>query len=149
MGERQWVKRFTDAGRVGAYLRVVRTAASRRGTTSTASLFRRTVSRWASGSAIRTWRPWRRSGMPTPTARSACSPSSARSSTLCCAGWGSSSGRQHRSAPGPCAQPHRRRRRLNYQCGAPYLTLETSPTPEIPFSCPIVEAGLASVGARI
>ncbi|MDF2048670.1 hypothetical protein, partial [Arthrobacter sp. Cr_A7] len=30
----------------------------------------------------------------------------------------------------------------------PYRTLETSPTPEIPYSCPIFEAGLASVGAR-
>ncbi|MFP5312656.1 MAG: hypothetical protein ACLGH7_09665, partial [Actinomycetes bacterium] len=29
-----------------------------------------------------------------------------------------------------------------------YPTLEISPTPEIPYSCPIFEAGLASVGAR-
>ena len=40
------------------------------------------------------------------------------------------------------------RRPLNYHCSAPCPTLEISPTPEIPYSCPILEAGLASVGAR-
>ena len=51
MDEAQWVKRFTEEGRVGAYLRVIKTGPCRPATTSTASSFRShgvTIGRWFS-----------------------------------------------------------------------------------------------------